>query len=162
MHSFVAETPQFPPPPHLGSYTRALLVSQDRRHLFVTPWSQQIWGDTHRTGIYIAPRFVPSGRAIPLGVARENKKEGWRRYSKIHRMRANTECAFSHCERTWRFIIFRSKKISRKSCKQRRLIDFSSVLRDVVQLRNAIEGNTVLGKVIQKNRTKPADPTKLV
>ncbi len=24
-------------PPHLGSYTRALLVSQDRRHLFVTP-----------------------------------------------------------------------------------------------------------------------------
>ncbi len=28
------------PPPHLGSYTRALLVSQDRRHLFVTPWLQ--------------------------------------------------------------------------------------------------------------------------
>jgi hypothetical protein len=29
-----------PPPPHLGSYmyTRALLVSQARRHLFVTPW----------------------------------------------------------------------------------------------------------------------------
>ncbi len=31
--------PATPPPlpPHLGSYTRALLVSQDRRHLFVTP-----------------------------------------------------------------------------------------------------------------------------
>jgi hypothetical protein len=27
-----------PPPPHLGSYTRALFVSQDRRDLFVTPW----------------------------------------------------------------------------------------------------------------------------
>ncbi len=26
-----------PPPPHLNSYARALLVSQDRRHLFVTP-----------------------------------------------------------------------------------------------------------------------------
>jgi hypothetical protein len=26
-----------PFPPHLGSYTRALLVSADRRHLFVTP-----------------------------------------------------------------------------------------------------------------------------
>jgi hypothetical protein len=26
-----------PPPPHLGSFTRALLVRQDRRHLFVTP-----------------------------------------------------------------------------------------------------------------------------
>jgi hypothetical protein len=25
---------------HLGSYTRALLVSQDRRHLFVTPWRE--------------------------------------------------------------------------------------------------------------------------
>jgi hypothetical protein len=25
------------PPPHLGSYTRPLLVSQDRRHLLVTP-----------------------------------------------------------------------------------------------------------------------------
>ncbi len=36
----LAETPQPPPPflPHLGSYTRALLVSQDRRHLYVTLW----------------------------------------------------------------------------------------------------------------------------
>ncbi len=24
-------------PPHLGSFSKALLVSQDRRHLFVTP-----------------------------------------------------------------------------------------------------------------------------
>jgi hypothetical protein len=35
----LAETPQPPPPtlpPHLGSYTRALLVSPDRRLLFVT------------------------------------------------------------------------------------------------------------------------------
>ncbi len=31
--------PRNPPPPHLGSYKRALLVSQDRRHLFVTPGS---------------------------------------------------------------------------------------------------------------------------
>jgi hypothetical protein len=35
----LAETPVTSPlPPHLGSYTRALLVSQDRRHLFVTPY----------------------------------------------------------------------------------------------------------------------------
>ncbi len=27
-----------PFPPHLGSYTRAILVSKDRRDLFVTPW----------------------------------------------------------------------------------------------------------------------------
>jgi hypothetical protein len=35
-----AETSQLPPGPspgHWGSYTRALLVSQNRRHLFVTP-----------------------------------------------------------------------------------------------------------------------------
>jgi hypothetical protein len=30
--------PRNSPSPHLGSHTRALLVSQDRRHLFVTPW----------------------------------------------------------------------------------------------------------------------------
>ncbi len=29
--------PDLPPPPHLVSYTRALLVSQDRRNLFVIP-----------------------------------------------------------------------------------------------------------------------------
>ncbi len=29
-----------PPPPQLGSYTRALLVSQDRRHLIVSSWGQ--------------------------------------------------------------------------------------------------------------------------
>jgi hypothetical protein len=33
----LAETTHPPPPPDLGSYTRALLVSQDRRHLFVIP-----------------------------------------------------------------------------------------------------------------------------
>ncbi len=32
----LAETPQLPLPPHLGSYMRALLVSQERRHLFLT------------------------------------------------------------------------------------------------------------------------------
>ncbi len=31
------------PPAHLGSYTRALLVNQDRRHLFVTPPGRRIW-----------------------------------------------------------------------------------------------------------------------
>ncbi len=30
--------PPPPIPPHWDSYTRALLVSKDRRHLFVTPW----------------------------------------------------------------------------------------------------------------------------
>jgi hypothetical protein len=38
----LAEAQQPPPPipPHLGSYTRALMASQDRRHLFVTPCKQ--------------------------------------------------------------------------------------------------------------------------
>ncbi len=38
----LAGTPQLPPPPHLGSYTSALFVSQDRRHLFVTPWGRSM------------------------------------------------------------------------------------------------------------------------
>ncbi len=39
----MAGTPEPPAlPPHLGSYMRALLVSQDRRHLFVTPWVQSM------------------------------------------------------------------------------------------------------------------------
>ncbi len=37
-----SETPQTTPPSHLhtnsDSFTRALLISQDRRHLFMTPW----------------------------------------------------------------------------------------------------------------------------
>jgi hypothetical protein len=44
----MAETPQLPPPSVSGliQYTRALLVSQDRRHLFVTPWGKE-WGTKH-------------------------------------------------------------------------------------------------------------------
>ncbi len=34
----LAQTPQPPSPLLMGSNTRALLVSQDRRHLFGTPW----------------------------------------------------------------------------------------------------------------------------
>ncbi len=39
----LAETPQPLPPPHWSSYTRALLVSQDRRNLFVTPAFQSLF-----------------------------------------------------------------------------------------------------------------------
>ncbi len=36
----LAKTPQLPPSPRIWTrITRALLVSKDRRHLFVTPWS---------------------------------------------------------------------------------------------------------------------------
>ncbi len=38
-HWLGAETPQLPPSPRVWTrITRALLVSKDRRHLFVTPW----------------------------------------------------------------------------------------------------------------------------
>jgi len=39
-HWLRLRNPPPPTPPHLGSYTRALLFSQDRRHLFVTPCSR--------------------------------------------------------------------------------------------------------------------------
>ncbi len=45
--------PATPPPPHLGSYTRALLVSQDRRHLLVIPSYTaifQVYGSTGGNG----------------------------------------------------------------------------------------------------------------
>jgi hypothetical protein len=41
-----------PLPLHLGSYTRALLVSQDRRHLFVTPCHTLLIGMSHETSWY--------------------------------------------------------------------------------------------------------------
>jgi hypothetical protein len=37
--------------PDLGSHTRSLLVSQDRRHLFVTPWSNLIWESVKCRGL---------------------------------------------------------------------------------------------------------------
>ncbi len=51
--------PRTPPPPHLGSYTRALLVSLDRRHLFVTPFVD--FTSTIRRGYPCTPTsFLPS------------------------------------------------------------------------------------------------------
>ncbi len=52
------------PPPHLGSYTRALLVSQDRRHFFVTPCfpviAQKYWRKARLSerGLFL-PAFSP-------------------------------------------------------------------------------------------------------
>jgi hypothetical protein len=43
-----------PLPPHLGSYTRALLVSLDRRHLFVTPCLYPIWTERQRRHSFTA------------------------------------------------------------------------------------------------------------
>jgi hypothetical protein len=43
-----------PPPPHLGSYTRALLVSHGRRHLLVTLWPQYM-----KPGLRIRVRLIP-------------------------------------------------------------------------------------------------------
>ncbi len=55
--------PRNPPPPHLGSYSRALLGSQDRRHLFVTPCIIPIMIvhkiDTTRSGKYKDDLFYP-------------------------------------------------------------------------------------------------------
>jgi hypothetical protein len=51
VHSFYSlRRPRNPPPHpprHLGSYTRALLVSQDRRHLSVTPCIDITAGHVH-------------------------------------------------------------------------------------------------------------------
>ncbi len=47
-------TPPPPPiPPHLGSYTRAQLVGQDRRHLFVTACFQVYVWSVHVTNFFL-------------------------------------------------------------------------------------------------------------
>jgi hypothetical protein len=44
----LAETPQLPPSPRIWTrITKALLVSKDRRHLFVTPWIPVTHTHTH-------------------------------------------------------------------------------------------------------------------
>jgi hypothetical protein len=50
------------PPPHLGSYTRALLVIQDRRHLFVKPRASQRY-HSHR---YLYGKFASLAAADSL------------------------------------------------------------------------------------------------
>ncbi len=68
--------PATPPlPPHFGSYTRALLVSQDRRHFFVTPW------------LNLSPPPLPHLSLIH-GEGRLRKRKGgghyWGHWSQFH------------------------------------------------------------------------------
>jgi hypothetical protein len=67
----LAETQQPPPPhpTHLGSL-RALLVSQDRRHLFVTPPLYKVEENTRRMGA--GGTFV-SVRRYPANVGKVHK-----------------------------------------------------------------------------------------
>ncbi len=71
--------PPHPPPPHLGSYTGALLISQDGRHLFVTPWGE------------------PTETAIEAcwDIHKENTSWGWIREKERKRERERTG-RFSH------------------------------------------------------------------
>ncbi len=69
------------PPPHSGSYTRALLVSQDRRHLFVNPWKtayalviRSPWRQVPNSGAQEVDRAVAAARAaFPAWAARSGK-----------------------------------------------------------------------------------------
>ncbi len=81
-----------PPPlsPHLGSYTRTLLVSQDRRHLCVTPCEQYLISLTKRchdwTGCVnsLAADFWHRDSAIFLKIPPVHHRSVWKnRYSKV-------------------------------------------------------------------------------
>ncbi len=71
--------PRIPLPPHLGSYTRALLVSQERRHLFVPPWFLPLFLTLQRTvcnrAAIVTPGLPEGMRATPP----EGKKSANRR-----------------------------------------------------------------------------------
>jgi hypothetical protein len=104
MHSYIHWlTPNHRPPPkhpHLGSYTRALFVSQDRRHLFVTR--------CHR------PMNISNGWTLPLLFPEQMlppppcqypalicKETGWHEH--VPKMHKNKDC--------WTDTSFRGKDI---------------------------------------------------
>ncbi len=60
--------PATTPPPHFGSYTRTLLVSQDRRHLFVTPWFRETEWESGDKGAWFSWRV--HGNTWWLGLQR--------------------------------------------------------------------------------------------
>ncbi len=73
----MAETPQLPPPPlHLGSYTKAQMVIQDRRHLFATHWLQpkiQIFFDVPGRNLFTL--ILPIDSDI-VAISRPGREQG--------------------------------------------------------------------------------------
>jgi hypothetical protein len=70
----LAETPQPAPPPippHLGSYTRALLFSQDRRHLVVTPCPGTCCGEERGGGLTTREKKEYERRGVDRGRGRD-------------------------------------------------------------------------------------------
>ncbi len=72
----LAETPRNPPPP-LGSYIRALLVIQDRRHLFVIPCGYELFSGS--VGASQARIFIRIFHQATVDVAAANDSSGERR-----------------------------------------------------------------------------------
>jgi hypothetical protein len=64
-----------PLPPHLGSNTRALLVSQDRRHLFVNPEPGPIGSISVKMGLQFLRCTPPSDRGSPVYMAKSLIKD---------------------------------------------------------------------------------------
>jgi len=74
-----------PPSPHLGSHTRALLVSHDRRHLFVTPLVSYHpgVGSGSRAGMY--SRKTDAGCLHVTGSKDDKSQKARRRQHRKHR-----------------------------------------------------------------------------
>ncbi len=68
----LAETPHPPLPPHLGSYTRLLLGSQDRRHFFGKPClaAFRFWKINTERGTNSGCRLVQKCKNNPLNIRR--------------------------------------------------------------------------------------------
>ncbi len=70
-------------PPHLGSYTRALLVSQERRHRFVTPWWEwtlctvTVHSTSHRSEKMLLTGSRVENRTLQLASAAVNCQISW-------------------------------------------------------------------------------------
>ncbi len=83
--------PQPPPPLHLGSYLRALLVSQDRRHFFVTP----AWSEENQPKILVSITWLVYGTNLcpispnPEGIQplKSHFHPRWKEWRKLPRVR---------------------------------------------------------------------------
>ncbi len=72
----LAETPQLPPSRHIWTRnTRALLVSNDRRHLFVTPWRTRNTGKMGVQEKILEKKGKDDFRSLPCFASR--LPDGW-------------------------------------------------------------------------------------
>ncbi len=97
-------------PPYLGSYTRAPLVSQDRRHLFVTPWWRRfaltslslIFLRSTRKGSKVAITAALANTGMGDGASSKEYKKVWSSLQFVTCYKAYTRHCHQKMNENWR------------------------------------------------------------